>query len=126
MNISSVKISVCNKRTDKKYKNQEQTWEYLKDRNRSPLRTTETAEEYLRLSKAQKDSAKDHVGFVGGWLKGGVRKNGNVLGRQIGCLDADKIPHDSQGKPIDFPFLVELALDDTEYFIYSTHSHSAV
>ena len=116
----NIKISVCNKRTDKKYKNQEQTWEYLKGRNRSPLRTTETAEEYPRLSKAQKDAAKDHGGFVGGWLKGGIRKNGNVLGRQIGCLDADKIP---QGA--DFPFLVELALDDTEYFIYSTHSHTA-
>ncbi len=26
-----VKISVCNRRTDKKYKNQEQTWDYILD-----------------------------------------------------------------------------------------------
>jgi len=115
----SVKISVCSRKTDKKYKNQEQTWSYLKDRNHSPLRTTETAEEYPKLSKVQRDNAKDHGGFVGGHLKGGVRKNGNVLGRQIGCLDADSIPTD-----VDFPLLVELALSDCKYFLYSTHSHT--
>jgi predicted P-loop ATPase len=114
----SVKISVCSRKTDKKYKNQEQTWSYLKDRNHNPLRTTETAEEYPKLSKVQRDNAKDHGGFVGGHLKGGVRKNGNVLGRQIGCLDADSIPTD-----VDFPLLVELAFSDCEYFLYSTHSH---
>jgi hypothetical protein len=113
-----VKISVCNQKTDRKYKNQERTWDYLKERNRNPVRTTETAEEYPKLSKAQRDAAKDHGGFVGGWLKGGVRKNGNVISRIIGALDADKIPAD-----VDFPAIAAAALPDTEYFIYSTHSH---
>ncbi|CUH96378.1 hypothetical protein P22_2468 [Propionispora sp. 2/2-37] len=114
-----VKISVCNRKTDKKYKNQERPWRYLKERNRSPVRTSETAEEYPKLPKAERDAAKDHGGFVGGWLKGGIRKNGNVLCRTLGALDADKIPADT-----DFPALVKQALAGNDYFIYSTHSHT--
>ena len=115
----TVKIAVCNRKTDKKYKNQEKPWAYLKERNRKPTRTTETVIEFPKLPKAAKDAAKDHGGFLGGWLKEGIRKNGHVLGRQVGCLDADKIPANT-----DFPFLVELALPDTEYFLYTTHSHT--
>ncbi|WP_425057999.1 hypothetical protein SCACP_25940 [Sporomusa carbonis] len=114
-----VKISVCNHKTDKKYKNQERPWSYLKERNRNPVRTSETAEEYPKLSKAQRDAAKDHGGFVGGWLKSGIRKNGNVLCRTIGMLDADQIPQD-----VDFPAQVKQALGTIDYFIYSTHSHT--
>jgi predicted P-loop ATPase len=114
-----LKIAVCNHKTDRKYKNQERTWAYLKERNANPVRTSETAEEYPKLSKMQRDAAKDHGGFVGGFLKGGIRKNGNVISRFVGCLDADKIPAD-----IDFPELVKSALPDTELFIYSTHSHT--
>lgn len=114
-----VKISVCNHKTDKKYKNQERPWSYLKERNRNPVRTSETAEEYPKLSKALRDAAKDQGGFVGGWLKGGIRKNGNVLCRIIGMLDADKIP-----EGIDLPAQVKQALPDIDYFIYSTHSHT--
>ncbi len=51
MNNYTIKIAVCNRKTDKKYKNQEQAWDYLKDRNRNPVMTTETAQEYPRLSK---------------------------------------------------------------------------
>lgn len=54
-----VKIAVCNRKTDKKYKNQERPWRYLKERNRSPG-TSETAEEYPKLPKAERDAAKDH------------------------------------------------------------------
>jgi len=114
-----VKIAVCNRKTDKKYKNLERPWSYLKERNRSPVRTSETAEEYPKLPKAERDAAKDHGGFVGGWLKGGIRKNGNVLCRTLGALDADKIPADT-----DFPALVKQALAGNDYFIYSTHSHT--
>ena len=40
------KVSLCNRRTNSRYKNQEKSWDWLKDRNRNPVRTTETAEEY--------------------------------------------------------------------------------
>ena len=119
MNLVDVKIAVCSRKTDKNYENQSQPWSYLKDRNRSPVRTAETAAEYRTLSKERRDSAKDHGGFVGGWLTGGSRKSGCVECRIVGTLDADTIP-----PGIDFPALVYGALADTEYFIYSTHSHT--
>ena len=59
-----VKISVCNRRTDKKYKNQEHTWDYIVNRNRIPVRTSETVDEYPKLPKAQRDWLKDIGGFV--------------------------------------------------------------
>lgn len=113
-----IKISVCNRKTDRKYKNQEHPWDYIVGRNRNPLRTTETAEEYPKLPKEQKDAAKDQGGFVGGWLKGGIRKNGHVISRRVGALDADNIPKDG-----DFLALAAVALAGMTYFIYSTHSH---
>ncbi|MGL5972277.1 MAG: hypothetical protein ACRCZK_00865 [Oscillospiraceae bacterium] len=115
-----VKIAVCNRKTDRKYKNQEHDWSYIIERNRTPLRTSETAEEYPKLPKKERDTLKDNGGFVGGWLKGGIRKNGNVISRCIGMLDADSTPDIT-----DFLATVKTALPDTEYFIYSTHSHTA-
>ena len=63
----------------------------------------------------QRDALKDVGGFVGGWLKGGVRKNGNVVGRSNGTLDADHIE--------DAPVFLA-ALEGVRYFLYSTHSHT--
>ena len=79
MNNPVLKISVCNRRTDRKYKNVEQPWVAIKDRNRVPVRTTETVNEYPQLSKEHRDALKDQGGFVGGWLREGIRKNGNVI-----------------------------------------------
>lgn len=114
-----VKIAVCNSKTDKKYKNMEQEWSYLLERNRNPVRTSETAEEYPRLSKTKRDASKNTGGFVGGWLKGGIRKNGCVSCRAIGTLDAD---HIDDGKI--FMGKVKAGLADVTYFLYSTHSHT--
>ena len=114
-----VKISVCNRRTDKKYKNKELEWDYIIDRNRNPIRTSETAEEYSKLPKAKRGELKDIGGLVGGWLKDGIRKNGNVTFRTLGLLDADSIPAD-----VNFQSIVRTALDGVTYFLYSTHSHT--
>ena len=119
MNNPTLKIAVCNRRTDRKYKNQEHPWLWIKDRNRVPVRTTETVAEYPRLSKNERDSLKDQGGFVGGWLREGVRKNGNVISRCIGALDADSIP-----EGVDFPELVRSVLGGVEWFAYSTHKHT--
>ena len=114
-----IKISVCNRRTDKKYKNKELEWDYIIDRNRNPVRTSETAEEYSKLPKAKRGELKDIGGLVGGWLKEGIRKNGNVTFRTLGLLDADSIPADT-----DFQSIVHTALGGVTYFLYSTHSHT--
>ena len=115
----TVKIAVCNRKSNLKYKNQEHPWSYLKERNRTPVRTSETAEEYQKASKEQRDAAKDHGGFVGGWLSDGRRIAQNVLSRGVGALDADSIPAE-----VDFPALVRDKLGGYEYFLYSTHSHT--
>lgn len=114
-----VKISVCNRRTDKKYKNKELEWDYIVDRNRNPVRTPETAQEYPKLAKARRSELKDIGGLVGGWLNGGIRKIGSVTFRTLGLLDADSIPGDA-----DFPAIVHGALGGITYFLYSTHSHT--
>ena len=67
-----MKIAVCNRNTEKQYKNKEMSWEDIKERNRHPIRTSETMEEYPKLPKAQRNIAKDQGGFVGGWLRGGM------------------------------------------------------
>lgn len=120
MNNPTLKIAVCNRRTDKRYKNVERTWRQLKDRNRIPVRTTETAAEYPKLSREEKDQLKDQGGFVGGWLKEGIRKNGNVISRCVGALDADSIPNG-----VSFPALARSALAGVEWFLYSTHKHTS-
>jgi len=55
------------------------------------IRTTESAEEYAKMSKAQRDIAKDHGGFVGGVLKGGRCKMDTVELRSMIALDGDRI-----------------------------------
>ena len=86
-NSATIKIAVCNRKTDKRYKNREVKWGYLVQRCRIPIYTTETVQEYPKLSKASRDAAKDVGGFVGGQLKDGIRRNGHVLCRSIGTLD---------------------------------------
>ncbi len=119
MNNPVLKIAVCNRRTDRKYKNAEWTWQELKDRNRMPVRTTETAAEYPLLPKDQRDALKDQGGFVGGWLREGMRKNGHVISRCVGTLDADSIP-----AGVSFPALCREKLAGVEWFLYSTHRHT--
>lgn len=113
------KISLCNKRTNRRYRNLEKPWEWLKERNRNPIRTAETVREYPKLSREERDAVKDQGGFVGGWLREGVRKNGNVICRSIGALDADNIP-----EGVNFPARVRAALPGMEWFLYSTHKHT--
>ena len=45
MNDPVLKISVCDRRTNTRYKNQERNWSWIKERNRRPIRTSETVEE---------------------------------------------------------------------------------
>ena len=46
---------VCDRRTNTRYKNQERNWSWIKERNRRPIRTSETAAEYPKLPKERRD-----------------------------------------------------------------------
>ena len=111
-----MKIAVGNSRMDKKWKNQDISWEDLCQRVSSTIRTTETVEEYRKLKKGAQDNIKDVGGFVGGQLREGRRKNGMVLCRSMLTLDMD------YGEPgiwdeIDL-------LHDFRCCVYSTHKHT--
>ena len=74
---------------DKKWKNTDISWEDFCSRVKTTQRTTETVEEYRKMRKGGQDSIKDVGGFVGGHLKDGRRKKGNVLSRSMLTLDMD-------------------------------------
>lgn len=110
-------IATGKKRHDKKWKNQEITWEDFLASLQDPYRTRETKAEYDKASKKQRGEIKDIGGFVAGKLKDGRRLDENVISRSMLTLDADYAPLD--------------LWDDIEMFygsavaMYSTHSHSS-
>lgn len=84
-----MKIAYGNSRMDKKWKNTDISWEDFCSRVKTTQRTNETVEEYRKMRKGGQDSIKDVGGFVGGHLKDGRRKKGNVLSRSMLTLDMD-------------------------------------
>lgn len=67
-------------------------WSEFVDRLKTPIRSTETLDQYLAMSKPQQDELKDVGGYVGGTLSGNRRKSGRVEGRDLLALDMDNIP----------------------------------
>ena len=87
-------IAYGSNRQAKKWVNKTTTFDALKERLKVTIRTPESAEEYAKMSKAQRDAAKDHGGFVAGALKGGRRKIDTVDFRSMVALDGDRIDKD--------------------------------
>lgn len=112
-----MKISVAKKKTSKRWKPLELTWDEFVDKLRDPLRTGETVREYRTMEKADKDYAKESAGgFVGGSLSCGQRKTEYVTDRCLITLDAD---HARPGMWDRATMAV-----DYEMACYSTHSHT--
>lgn len=96
------------------WRNMTVSFDRLKSRLKHTFRTPETAEEYAGMSKADRDQAKDHGGFVGGILKDGCRKAGAVESRSMITLDGDRAdPAFLDGFEAKMPFAAAL---------YTTHS----
>lgn len=112
-----MKIAYGNSRMEKKWKNSEISWEDFCARVKTTQRTTETVEEFKKLTKGRQDDIKDIGGFVGGHLKGGKRKKGMVLCRSLLTLDMD------YGTPGIWDELTMFF--DHKCCIYSTHKHTA-
>jgi len=109
-------IATGRSRKELNWKNREMLWSELVKRLSSTIRTSETYEEYKKLSKAKRDEIKDVGGFVGGTLKGGRRKADSVVWRQLVTLDADYVKGDLWAG-VETMFGYGCAM-------YSTHSHS--
>ena len=89
--MRDLSIAYGSSRQAKTWVNKMISFEDLKERLKVTIRTPESAEEYAKMGKAQRDLAKDHGGFVGGVLAGGRRKVDSVEARSMVALDGDRI-----------------------------------
>lgn len=114
--MRDLKIAYGNGRTAKQWSNKTIRFVDLKERLKTTIRTSESAEEYAKFTKAQRDAVKDHGGFVAGVLKGGRRKIDTVESRSMVALDGDRI---------DAEFLKDYE-KNAPYtsVLYTTHSHT--
>lgn len=99
----------------KKWSNKKITFDVLCERLKTTIRTPETAEEYPKLPKAERDRTKDKGGFVGGTLKDGRRKRETVVCRSMLSLDGDHADK-------DFIDRYEM-FGKYESCLYTTHGH---
>lgn len=103
--------------TSKIWKNKKIKWSDLVDRLSKEHRTTETFKEFIAASKPEQTKIKDVGGYVGGYLRGGRRKPGNVVNRQLLTLDID-FAHNF--------FWDDFRLEyDCAAVLHGTHKHSA-
>ena len=115
--MRNLPIAYGNSRQAKTWVNKTTSFTDLKERLKVPIRTSESAEEYAKMTKADRDNAKDHGGFVFGSLIGGRRTKNSVAVRSGVCLDGDRITQDFLDSFEDAcPYAAAL---------YTTHSHTA-
>lgn len=112
----TIRLSTGNSRMEKKWNLAEMELSDFRERISTTRRTSETVEQYRKMSKAQQDTIKDVGGFVLGTLKGGRRKKDTVLTRSGLTLDMD------YGTP-DIMDEIEMFFD-FHCMIYSTHKHT--
>ena len=100
----------------KTWSNKTIRFDALCDRLSATIRTSETAEEYPKLAKADRDRAKDKGGFVGGQLRDNRRKRENVACRSMLTEDVDHAAAD---------FIPRFS-DECPYAacLYTTHGHT--
>lgn len=100
----------------KTWSNKAIRFDALCDRLSTTIRTSETAEEYPKLAKADRDRAKDKGGFVGGQLRDNRRKRENVACRSMLTEDVDHADTD----------FIQRFTDGCHYAacLYTTHGHT--
>lgn len=107
-------IAVASSARRSKWQNKRVDWGDLVRTLQDTERTPETLKQYFSYTKDKQDAIKDVGGFVGGYLVGGVRRNGSVQHRQLVCLDVDY-----GGVEVWEAFKVL----DVAGCMYSTHKH---
>lgn len=111
-----IAVSTGNSRMEKKWNLKEMELSEFRDRISQTIRTSETMEQYRKMSKAQQDDVKDVGGYVLGRLKGGRRKKDCVFSRSALTLDMDYAHADVADQ-------IEM-FQTFGCFIYSTHKHT--
>lgn len=113
-----LRLSAAGSRRAANWPLQRMNLEDFYSRLKTPVRSAETLDAYLRMPKAKQDELKDIGGYVFGVLEGGKRRAGHVQERDGVTLDADNIP----------PGGTEVILRRVEalgcsYVVYSTRKH---
>ena len=122
VNDGQLLISTGKSRFEKHWHNTKIAWSVLLKKLSESQVTEETHAEYMKLPKDKQDRIKDIGGFVGGHLKDGQRRNGNVEKRQIITLDLDFAPVNLWTDMMDS--LAESPELDFAMALYSTHKYS--
>lgn len=118
-NDRKITITTGSSRKATQWNAQQLRWSELVAKLATPMRGTETLEEYLKLPKPKQDSLKDVGGYVAGTLEGRQRKASAVTGREVVTLDMDSIaPGGTQG------VLQRIEGLNCAYCVYSTRKHS--
>ncbi len=109
-------IATAKNHTQKQWHNKKVLWSVIVDKCCKSIATHETGVEYANMTREQQGAIKDVGGFVGGYLKDGIRRNGQVEFRSIATLDID------YGSPMSWNDFQEEF--DCASFMYSTHSYT--
>ncbi len=115
-----ITLSVGSSRKSISWQRQEMNYSDFIEKFRTPIRSVETFDDYLKLPKAQQDTLKDVGGFVGGALKGPRRKADSVLFRDLVTLDFDNISSGMTEEVIRRVMVLGCG-----YLIYSTRKHAS-
>lgn len=92
LNDRQLTITTASSRRSVNWERSTIMWSELCERLKTPVRSTETLQEYLGYKKARQDDLKDVGGFVGGSISGRRRKADAVTGRDLVTIDLDTIP----------------------------------
>jgi predicted P-loop ATPase len=108
-------IATAKNRFERAWRNEELTWDELRARLADCVDTGETAAEFRAMGQKMQTQTKDVGGFVGGYLRGGIRKGANVERRSVVTLDYDEF-HSTRVED------VRRALP-CRWLLHSTHKH---
>ena len=120
INDRKITLSVGAHRHSKNWQRQVMNYSDLVKKLKTPTRSVESLEDYLKMKKPQQAALKDVGGFIGGALKGRQRLSHNVEYRDLITLDFDNI---ASGMTDDVIKRVQIL--GCNYVIYSTRKHAS-
>lgn len=118
-NNRKIIIATGQNRKSINWTNSEMLWSEFVEKLKTPQRTQESFESFMKLKKAQQDELKDVGGFVGGAITGHRRKNSAITSRDLITLDLDNI-----NTGLTKEVIKKVNSLGCAYAIYSTRKHA--
>lgn len=89
--MREITISIVESRKQSTVERVTASWDTFVDALSSPVESSQTLDEYLKLDKEAQVDAKDVGGYVGGTFTGNRRKRSDLKGRDILTFDLDNL-----------------------------------